>query len=97
VISYVINDHWKIGLEGSLIGKQYLDIGSPTRPYFLMSSSIHYTIKKVTLVLNGENLLNVRQTHWGPDVFAPFTRPRFAEIWAPVDGVVINFSILIKI
>jgi outer membrane receptor for ferrienterochelin and colicin len=65
VISYVINDHWKIGLEGSLIGKQYLDIGSPTRPYFLMSSSIHYTIKKVTLVLNGENLLNVRQTHWG--------------------------------
>jgi outer membrane receptor for ferrienterochelin and colicins len=97
VVSYDINRHWKVGVEGSLVGKQYLDVGSPTKPYFLFSSSIHYTVKKVTLVLNGENLLNVRQSHYAPVVYAPYTRPRFAEIWAPVDGIVINFSILVKI
>jgi len=97
VISYDINDHWKVGVEGSMIGKQYLDFGGPTKPYFLMSSSVHYKIKKVTLVLNGENLLNVRQSHYSPVVEQPYTRPRFAELWAPVDGVVVNFSILIKI
>jgi len=97
VLSYDINAHWKIGLEGSVMGKQYLDFGGPTKPYFLMSSSIHYKIKKITLVLNGENLLNVRQSHYAPVVEQPYTRPRFAELWAPVDGVVVNFSILIKI
>ena len=97
VLSYDLNPHWKFGIEGSMIGKQYLDIGSPTKPYFLLASSIHYTVKKVTLVLNGENLLNVRQTHFGPVVYPPYTQPRFAEIWAPVDGAVTNFSILVKI
>jgi outer membrane receptor protein involved in Fe transport len=97
VVSYEINKHWKVGIEGSLIGKQYLDVGAPTKPYFLLSSSVHYTVKKVTLVLNGENLLNVRQSHYAPVVEGPFNRPRFAELWAPVDGVVVNFSILIKI
>jgi hypothetical protein len=62
-----------------------------------MAASIHYTVKKVTLVLNGENLLDVRQTRYAPVVYPPYTRPRFAQLWAPVDGVVINFSILVKI
>jgi outer membrane receptor for ferrienterochelin and colicins len=97
VVSYDISAHWKIGVEGSLVGKQYLDYGNPTKPYFLLSSSVHYTVKKVTLVLNGENLLNVRQSHYGPVVEAPFNRPRFAEIWAPEEGVVVNFSILVRI
>ena len=97
VISYEINKHWKVGVEGSLVGKQYLDVGNPTKPYFLLASSIHYTVKKVTMVLNGENLLDVRQSRYSPIVYAPYIRPHFAELWAPVDGVVINFSILVKI
>lgn len=97
VISYDINKHWKAGLEGSLVGRQYLDDGSRTKPYFFMAASIHYTVKKVTLVLNGENLLDVRQTRYAPVVYPPYTRPRFAQLWAPVDGVVVNFSILVKI
>lgn len=97
VISYDLNSHWKFGIEGSLVGKQYLDDGSKTKPYFFMASSIHYKIKKVTLVLNGENLLNVRESHYTQIVYPPYARPRFAQLWAPVDGVVINFSVLIKI
>ena len=97
VVSYEINKHWKVGVEGSVIGKQYLDIGNPTKPFFLLAASVHYKIKKVTLVLNGENLLNVRQSHYAPVVEPPLIRPRFAGIWAPLDGAVVNFSILVKI
>ena len=97
VISYEINKHWKVGVEGSLVGKQYLDNGTTTKPYFFLASSIHYTVKKVTLVLNGENLLDVRQSRYSQIVYPPYARPRFAQLWAPVDGVVVNFSILVKI
>lgn len=97
VITYEINSHWRVGVEGSMIGKQYLDYGGTTKPYFLMASSIHYKVKKVTLVLNGENLLNVRQSHFAPTVEGPFNKPRFTQLWAPIEGIVINFSVLLKI
>lgn len=97
VVAYQINKHWKVGVEGSVIGKQYLDFGGTTKPFFLLASSIHYKVKKVTLVLNGENLLNVRQSYYAPVVEPPYTRPRFAQLWAPLDGAVVNFSILVKI
>jgi outer membrane receptor for ferrienterochelin and colicins len=97
IVAYQINKHWKVGVEGSVIGKQYLDFGGPARPFFLLASSIHYKVKKITLVLNGENLLNVRQSHYAPVVGPPYIRPRFAELWAPLDGAVVNFSILVKI
>jgi outer membrane receptor for ferrienterochelin and colicin len=97
VVSVDITKHLKFGVEGSLYGRQYLDDGTRSKPYFFLASSLQYHIKNVTLVLNGENLLDVRQTRFGPVVYAPYTRPRFAQLWAPVDGVVVNFSIMVRI
>ena len=97
VITAQISKHFKLGIEGSVIGREYLDDGSRTKPYFLLSSSLQYHINRVTLVLNGENLLDVRQTHFGPVVNPPYTHPTFAQIWAPVDGIVVNFSVMVKI
>jgi hypothetical protein len=91
VVSIDILKNLKWGIEGSLVGRQYLDDGTKSKPYFFMASSLQYHIKKVTLVLNGENLLDVRQTRFSPVVSGPYTRPHFAQLWAPVDGLVIKF------
>ena len=97
VVSIDILKNLKWGIEGSLVGRQYLDDGTRSKPYFFLASSLQYHIKKVTLVLNGENLLDVRQTRFSPVVFGPNTLPHFVKLWAPVDGVVINFAIMVRI
>jgi outer membrane receptor for ferrienterochelin and colicins len=97
VITGNIGKHFKLGLEGSLIGRQYLDDGSKTQPYFLLAASIQYHIKRITLVLNGENLLDARQTRFEPVVSGPPAHPTFSQIWAPVDGRVINLSVMVRI
>ena len=98
VLTSDIGKHFKVGLEGSLIGPQYLDDGSKTKTYFLLAASVQYNVGRVTLVVNGENLLDVRQTRFGPVVYPPYdTHPQFAQIWAPVDGRVINFSVMVHI
>lgn len=97
VITANAGKHFRFGLEGSLYGKEYLDDGTQTKPYFLLSASVQYHIKRVTLVLNGENLLNVRQSHFAPVVHPPYVNPTFSQIWEPEDGAVVNFSIMVRI
>ena len=97
VLSTDIGKHFKVGVEGSLFGVQYLDDGSKSKTYFFMAASVQYRVKKITLVLNGENLLDQRQSRYGQVVFAPYTRPKFAQLWGPLDGRVINASILVRL
>jgi len=62
-----------------------------------MAACVQFHYKRVTLVLNGENLLDVRQTRFGPVVSGPEAHPVFSQLWAPVDGRVINLSVMVKI
>ena len=47
----------------------------------------------LTFALNGENLLDYRQTRREKVVLAPFDNPTFRELWAPVEGRVVNLSL----
>jgi iron complex outermembrane receptor protein/outer membrane receptor for ferrienterochelin and colicins len=51
----------------------------------------------VTLVLNGENLLNYRQSDHEPLFTGPITNPVFKPLWAPIDGRVVNFSLRLNL
>ena len=42
------------------------------------------------LFLNFENFLDTKQSNYAPVVLGPRTNPRFADIWAPMDGFIIN-------
>ena len=97
VVSGKISSRWKIGVEGSFMGPQYLDDGSKTKPYVILAASVQYHVGHVTLVLNGENLLDERQTRFSSVVLPPYIHPLFKQIWAPVDGRVINLSIMVRI
>lgn len=57
---------------------------------------LRYNVGKAIFVLNCENLFDERQNKNGSLVSAPYTNPSFPEIWAPLDGRVINLSMHLK-
>ena len=57
---------------------------------------MRYSFKNISIVLNGENLFDFRQNKIEQITSQPFTNPVFKEIWAPLDGRVINLSVMFK-
>ena len=96
VFAYELNEVFKVGVESSYTGKQYLDNGTSTDPYLFMAVMLKYSVGKAIFVLNCENLFDKRQNKNGSLVIPPLTNPSFPEIWAPLDGRVINLSMHLK-
>ena len=53
--------------------------------------------KKLSLVANCENLLDYRQTKQENIIIPPVNNPTFKQLWAPIDGRVVNLSVRIKL
>lgn len=92
VISNEFSRRFRACIEASYTGKQYLDNGSRTPGYLVAAGMVRYDIKKLSLVLNCENIFDYRQTRKESIVYGPVTNPLFKQIWAPIDGRVINLS-----
>ena len=92
VISNEFSARFRACIEASYTGKQYLDDGTKTPGYLVAAGMIRYDIKKLSLVLNCENFFDYRQTRKESIVYGPISNPSFKQIWAPVDGRVVNLS-----
>ncbi|PJJ52937.1 TonB-dependent receptor [Hymenobacter chitinivorans] len=96
-----LGPHWRVGVEASYIGQQYLDNGRRTPGYFITAGMLRYTTGPVSFVLNGENLLDYRQTRREAvvlsDAQGSFANPGFRQLWAPVEGRVLNLSMTLKL
>jgi iron complex outermembrane receptor protein/outer membrane receptor for ferrienterochelin and colicins len=87
---------WRIGLEGSYFGGQYRDADSKTPGYFFAAMMVERKIgKKFSITLNGENLLDYRQTNHEQIYTGSISAPSFKPLWAPIDGRVINLAVRI--
>lgn len=96
VIAYEFSEHFRAGIEAAHTGKQWLEDGSTTSPYLFAAAMMRYNVGKIAFVLNCENLLDYRQSKHATVVFPPYTNPVFPEIWAPLDGRVLNLSMYVK-
>jgi outer membrane receptor for ferrienterochelin and colicin len=92
VISNEFSPRFRACIEASYTGKQYLDNGNRTPGYLIAAGMVRYDIKKLSLVLNCENFFDYRQTRKESIVHGSISNPSFKQIWAPVDGRVINLS-----
>jgi outer membrane receptor for ferrienterochelin and colicins len=92
VISNEFSTRFRACIEASYTGKQYLDDGSRTPGYLIAAAMVRYDIKKLSLVLNCENIFDYRQTRKESIVYGPISNPSFKQLWAPVDGRVVNLS-----
>ncbi|MCW3121839.1 MAG: TonB-dependent receptor plug, partial [Flavipsychrobacter sp.] len=67
-----------------------------TKPYFLTALMIERKFGKMySVVLNGENLFDYRQSKQEQLYTGPTLNPAFKPLWAPIDGRVINLSVRI--
>lgn len=89
-------DHWRAGIEASWSGPQERIEGGTTRDQLFLAAMAGYQRGAWTIVLNGENLSDTRQTRWEPVVSGTLSRPVFAPLWAPIDGRAINLSVLYR-
>ncbi len=97
IVAYEFSKKFRAGIEAAYTGKQFLDNGQTTTPYVFAALMMRYNVGKVSLVLNCENLLDYRQNKTNQVVYPPFKNPTFPEIWAPLDGRVVNLSVYYKI
>jgi len=92
VITYEPHPAWMLGLESSYIGVQYTDDHEKHPGYLILAAMISYRLKSWRFLLNGENLLDFRQREIQTMASISSGNPAFDQLWAPVDGRVINLS-----
>jgi outer membrane receptor for ferrienterochelin and colicins len=90
---YEVPGAFKCGLEAFYTGRQYLDQGTRTRSFWTFDIMVEKIIGPVNILLNVENITDTRQSRWGPIFSGSVSHPQFAEIYAPLDGRVINLSL----
>lgn len=89
---------WKLGVEASYSGKQYRLDYSRTPSYLFTAAMISKDIgKHFIVVLNGENLLDYRQSKKEALYSGNISSPTFYPLWAPIDGRVVNLSVKWKL
>lgn len=88
---------YRVALEAFYTGPQYLYDGSKTRDYWVTGLLVEKVIHRYTLVLNFEDLTDTRQTRFGPVVVPPLTNPAFKEIYAPLEGFLVNLAVKVRL
>ena len=90
---YELNKHWQLGLENSLVAGQVDQNYHAVPAYYIMAAMVQYKTGHFSFVLNGENLFDVRQSRYESLYSGSIGNPQFHQLWAPVEGRIINFSV----
>ncbi len=93
VISNEFSPRFRACIEASYTGRQFLDDGTKTPGYLVAAGMVRYDIRNFSLVLNCENIFDYRQSRKEEIVYGNISDPSFKQLWAPVDGRVLNFSV----
>lgn len=91
VLMYEKHGNFWIGLEAYYFSPQKLSDGSTGKSYWIMGIMSEKKIGKYfSLFLNFENMLDTRQTRFDTIYTGNISDPQFRDIYAPVDGFVVN-------
>jgi len=97
ILLYEIEERLKIGIEAYYYSRQKLNDGSTGRSYWLCGMMAEKLWKRFSVFINFENILDIRQTNFDTIFTGSVTNPVFRDIYAPVDGFVINGGIKIRL
>jgi iron complex outermembrane receptor protein len=96
-LAYEIENNFRAGIEADYSSQQRLSDGTTGRDYFVFGFLFEKIWKHINAYINAENLTDRRQTRWNPIYTGTITNPTFKEIYAPIDGIVINAGLKIKL
>ncbi len=90
VLMFEVDESWKLGLEAYYFGKQQLTDGSSGRSYWITGFMAEKIWEKFSVFINFENFSNTRQSKWEPIFTGTLQEPVFKDIYAPLEGFVVN-------
>ncbi len=91
VLMYEKHGEFWIGLEAYYFSPQQLTDGSEGQAYWIAGLMTEKVIREgLSVFLNFENFLDTRQTAFDTIFTGSIDEPQFRDIYAPVDGFVIN-------
>ena len=97
VLMYEMEEKWKIGLEAYYYSKQALSDGTMGKSYWICGFMAERLWERFSLFVNFENFLNTRQTRFDSIYTGTVTHPVFRDIYAPLDGFVVNGGLKLKL
>ncbi|NOT51286.1 MAG: TonB-dependent receptor, partial [Chitinophagaceae bacterium] len=97
VLLYEVHEKIKIGLEGYYFSKQKLSDGATGKSYWIMGFMAEKLWEKLSLYINFENFFDARQTKFDTIYTGSISNPQFRDIYAPLDGFVINGGIKLRL
>lgn len=97
VLMFEKDEKLKIGLEAYYYSPQQLNDGSEGRSYWIMGLMGEKLWEKFSIFINLENFTDTRQTRFGSIFTGPINNPAFTDIYAPLDGFVVNGGFKIRL
>lgn len=97
ILMYEIEEKWKVGLEAYYFSQQKLSDGTTGKQYVICGFMVEKLWEKLSLYINFENFLDVRQTRFDSIYTGTVTNPVFKDIYAPLDGFLINGGIKFRL
>ncbi|TSD67915.1 TonB-dependent receptor [Inquilinus sp. KBS0705] len=97
VLMYELEDKWKLGLEAYYFSPQKLNDGATGKAYWTTGFMAERIWDRFSLFINFENLTDTRQTRFDTIYTGSITNPTFRDIYAPLDGFVINGGIKLRL
>jgi outer membrane receptor for ferrienterochelin and colicins len=97
VLVYELENNLKIGAEAYYFSPQRLNDGTTGKSYWTMGIMGEKIWERFSLFINFENFTNIRQTKFGPIYTGSVTSPVFKDIYAPLDGFVVNGGIKLRL
>lgn len=93
--AYEEEGNFRTGIEADYSSQQRLSDGTTGRGYIICSFLFEKIGKHLNVYINAENFTDRRQTRWGHIYMGTITKPGFRDIYAPLDGIVINTGVKI--
>jgi iron complex outermembrane receptor protein len=97
VLMYEVEDKWKVGLEAYYFSPQKLTNGTRGKPYTICGFMVEKIWERLSIYINFENFLDVRQTKFENIYSGTISNPVFNDVYAPLDGFLINGGIKFKL
>lgn len=98
VLMYEKHENFRLGLEAYYFSPQLLNDGAMGKSYWIVGlMGEKYFGENFSLFLNFENFLDTRQTAFDTIFTGSISNPVFRDIYAPVDGFVINGGLKVSL
>jgi iron complex outermembrane receptor protein len=97
VLMYEVEDKWKLGLEAYYYSRQTLNDGATGKPYWITGFMAEKLWERFSLYINFENFTDTRQTRFDSIYSGSISNPVFRDIYAPLDGFVINGGLKLRL